>query len=141
MSLDTATTAIIARCQSQWSESEGVKYPNTAFARPVDANGNAKAFVALEIMWNGGHQVEIGNPGNNRMRRDGLIWTHAFVPIHSGIARAGQLLSAMGEIFEAKDFSNVDVGAMSPGGTGDADDDGLYWRESASFPFSYDEAA
>lgn len=135
-----AAEAIATRLAAQWVRSEPVAYPNAQFARPKDGTtGEVQAFLALEVMWTGGGQESLGAPGANLQRGTGLIWLHAFVPRDRGTATASALLDAGIAIFRSVDFSGVATAGAQPGGAGPGTEDGAYWRESASIPFTFDE--
>ena len=42
-------------------------------------------------------------------------------------------------IFRSLDFSGVRTEGAQPGGNGPGTEDGAYWRESVSIPFTFDE--
>lgn len=149
MSLLTAFAAIRSRAETLWPGIEAtvpLSFPNeitdtAGGALPSrDAEGDPAPFVVIDVRWNGGDFMSIGAPRDNLVRRDGLIWIFAFIPQGTGEARAHELVAECAEIFEGQDFLPVVCRAMSPGGDVDSEN-GLYYGQSASIPFYFDETA
>lgn len=99
------------------------------------------AFISLRVHWTTGDFLTIGSPGDNLVRREGLIWLYAYVPTGvDGIVRAHQLAAEGAAIFEGQNFEGVLCGAIAPGGPVESED-GNYTGTSCAIPFSFDEAA
>lgn len=149
MSLDTVLDAVRVRAETLWpgiAPEVPLAWPNeTADAAggalpSRDASGAAKPFIRFDLSWNGGEFESVGAPGDNLARRQGSIWVYALVPQGSGARVAHRLAGQAGHMFEGADFGGIVCQAMSPGGAID-DENGLYYGQSASIPFTFDETA
>lgn len=147
--LSDATDAIRARAESLWPPIEAsvpLSFPNETNDSagnplpPRDTSGQASPFVRIEVIWNGGGFMSIGDPGANRVRRQGHIWIYAFVPQGSGDSRAYKIAGEAAGMFEGAYFGAVVCEGMQPGGQVDSED-GSYYGQSASVPFYFDETA
>lgn len=143
MALQDAVAAIRVRGESLWPALEPAVvliWPNERFQRPANGSGQPSPFVRIEVRWSGGDYMSIGAPGDNLVRREGHIWCYAFIPIHTGEARAHQLVAEAAGMFEGEDFSGIVCAAMMPGGDVDSEE-GNYFGQSGAVPFDYDETA
>jgi hypothetical protein len=145
-SYDGAVAAIRARLVANWATTR-ITYQNETPAAPwppVDGNGVLQAWVNLEIAGTGSEIYGQGSPGNNTWHYEGQIYIHVFVPVGSGDALAQQYARETGEIFRGKKFyDDVTPGCYvrtwSPhtDGGGDGDDDGNWYRVTATIDFEY----
>lgn len=143
MSLDTAIAAIRSRADTLWPALEPtvpLAWPNETFERPLDGNGSPLPWVLIEVRWNGGEFMSVGSPGSNLARREGHIWTFAFIGQGTGEQRAHELAAKAAGMFEGQDFGGVVCQASMPGGEAD-DEDGNYFGQGAAVPFDFDETA
>jgi hypothetical protein len=149
MSLSDAVAAVRSRAESLWPALEPLvplAWPNEnqdGSGNPLPArntDGTSAPWVMIELRWNGGEFVSIGAPGSNLARREGHIWCFAFIPEGSGESRAHELASKAAHLFEGQDFGGLVCQAMMPGGPADSED-GSYYGQTASVPFTFDETA
>lgn len=136
---DTARLAIKARLEAAWTLTalDRIAWQNQPFGKPVDAQGNALAFLYVEVFNDDGVLLTIGAPGQRRVQQDGRIVAHAMVPFNTGLDLAGQFKGAVAGIFEEQTFDGVRcwISREEVGGT--PDDTGAYFRTSVTIPFMY----
>lgn len=136
-------TAIREKLEAEWTECV-VTYQNGGAFRPDDPTNRDRydpapedTWMHVEILGGGSDCTVIGSVGKRAARDDGTIFAHVFVPVGSGDDEARRLARAIGEIFRVTRFGGLVTGAPDPLGGGEqGDDDGLWWRVSASIPFT-----
>lgn len=136
---DAARTAIRARLNANWTATplDRVAWQNEPFAKPLDDQGNALAFLYVEVFNDTTELTTVGKPGQRRVTQGGRIVAHAFVPLNAGLDAAGTLRGACASIFEEQLFDNVRgwLSREEEGGT--ADDTGAYFRTSVTIDFDF----
>lgn len=146
-----AKAAIKARLVANWTTTR-ITYENDVPDSPwpptvSDANTpdfpTLAPWVHLDIRSIAAGLKGAGKPGSHISVTDGFIYVHVFVPADTGIAVADQYAVNIGEIFRTKVFYNAGDGCYVRTWTprvGDAErgnDDGTYYRVTASIPFEY----
>lgn len=147
-----ARAAIIARFVAQWVVDTD---PRTRIARvneppaepwpPRDDNNALEPWVLLEVTAETSGVATMGGPGNNAHRYAGTIAVHCYVPVGRDVDDAFDLAIAAGEIFRNQVlYDDVRPGCFvrtdaSPAiGRGQqGDDDGVWYRVTATIPFEY----
>jgi hypothetical protein len=111
---------------------------------PLDADAVLLPWINLEVAGTGSDIIGQGSPGNQVWLYTGWIYIHVFVPVNTGIEQADTLAVAAGELFRRKTFyDDVSPGcyirtwAPSVDGGGISDDDGNWFRVTASIDFEY----
>jgi hypothetical protein len=110
---------------------------------PVGADEFPTGWVNLEIATLPSSIEGAGMPGRQVWRNPGFIYVHVFVPTGSGDAEATAHAVAIGEIFRGAVFyqdgsgSYVRCWAPRVDGGGSGDDNGNWFRVTASIPFEY----
>lgn len=139
-----AVAAIKQRVADLWSATPvawaGDRNPTT-----TGGGGNPVAWVLGEVVGTGSALIGAGLPGSQSWLYEGLIYLHVFVPTESdtAFATAAAHAVALGEIFRTKVFYAATPGfavrSWSPrvDGGGKGDDDGLWFRVTATIPFHY----
>ncbi|MDP1866997.1 MAG: hypothetical protein Q8L13_11740 [Bradyrhizobium sp.] len=111
---------------------------------PRDADNKLENYVLIAPVAVDGLHLAFGKPGNQTYLDPGLIHIHVFVPVGEGTEDANALAVAAGNIFRARKFYDD----VTPGcyvrtwtprvdGGGPGDDDGAWYRVSATIPFHY----
>ena len=147
-----AVAAIRAKFVAEWISAPDMPRTVITFVNetpedpwpPKNTAGQFEPFVLLEVVLNDVDHPGTGTPGKQVYVYRGLIQVHVFVPVNTGVATAHELAVAAGEIFRNKLFYNgVTDGcylrSWSPGidGGGRGDDDGAWFRVSATTQFEY----
>jgi hypothetical protein len=140
LSISTAVSDVHTKIESEWPSLEStvpLAYPNALLQPP----STTAEYLVVEVSWAGGAPATIGAPGNNRARRDGWIWLHAFVRAGKGDVRAFEIAAKAATIFEEKDFGAAGLvcSAMEPGAGQSGSTDGLWYGQSVAIPFFFDE--
>lgn len=111
---------------------------------PKDAQGNLQAYVLIAPEGASADRIAFGTPGNQTYLYPGLIHVHVFVPVGQGTDQAFALAVAAGEIFRNQKFYDdvtpaCYVRSWTPrvDGGGPGDDDGVWFRVTATIPFEY----
>lgn len=148
-----AVEAIAAKFVAEWVAGDPPA-PRTRIGRvneppaepwpPKDDAGKLQSWVLLSIEGVDADHPGFGTPGNQVYKYDGLIYLHCFAAIGQGDTALRALAVAGGEIFRAKLFYNdvtdgcyVRTWAPRIDGGGPGDDDGVWFRITATIPFEY----
>lgn len=139
-----AVAAIKQRVADNWSTT-AVAWAGDPKPVTTDGSGNPKAWVLGEVINTGAPLVGAGLPGSQIFEYFGLIHLHVFVPTEATgtFNTATTHATALGEVFRNKLFYNATPGygvrtwfpRVDGGGRGD--DDGLWFRVTATIPFTY----
>lgn len=142
-----AKQAIEDRLRERWTTTSiavsNPTVPQQNAVKKVDDEGDPQPWVYLEISDAGSTQQGVGAPGNQLWVYDGLIGVHVFVPVDSGNLLAAQYADEIGDIFRASRFyadtPGFEVRCWAPrtGDQGSGSDDGLWYRVTATIPFTY----
>jgi hypothetical protein len=111
---------------------------------PKDGAGKLLPYALIAPQGGGGDLIGFGSPGNRVYLYSGLIHAHCYEPVGDGSGTAFPLAVAAGEIFRTRQFYDT----VSPGcyiksytpridGGGPGDDDGIWFRVTATIPFEY----
>lgn len=107
-----------------------VAWPNEEFDQPTEA-----PWLYAEVLPSDTESTKFGSSGLRIVVDSGLIGFHVFVPNGTGVDAAFRLARTVGEIFRLQTLSTgVETGAPVIGGSGQADDDGKWFRVSVSVP-------
>lgn len=110
--------------------SASVAWPNEEFDQPTEA-----PWIYAEVLPSDTESTKFGSGGLRIVVDSGLIGLHIFVPNGTGVDVAFRLARTAGEIFRLQTLSaGVETGAPMIGGSGQADDDGKWFRVSVSIP-------
>ncbi len=111
---------------------------------PRDADNKLEAYVLIAPQGVEADHPGFGTPGRQVYLYRGLIHIHVYVPVGIGTDDAFALAVAAGEIFRSKTFytdatPGCYVRSWTPrvDGGGPGDDDGIWFRVSATIPFEY----
>lgn len=142
-----AKAAIRAYAAANWtatSRIEDARNKNPAQPwPPVDGAGALVPFVAVEVLSAGPPDERFGLPGASVMTYEGWIKGHVYVPVATQTADAEALAWQFGEMFRNKRLYNAtpdfEVRTLTPytDAGGDGDDDGVWFRVTATIPFEY----
>jgi hypothetical protein len=138
-----AVAAIRSRLESNWTETP-IRFQNEGFEPPADPETGAPApWVFLEVLGNTSEVRTFGLPGSHEWLYLGHILVHVFVPVYSGVERAQQIASDVGEIFRGAEFYNAEPGsavrswAPRTDGGETSDDEGNWFRVTCTVPFEF----
>lgn len=138
MNLDEAEADIRKFFAAAWaaafpSSTPLIAWPDIEFTIPEN-----KTWLRFNCQENGGQQVAMGDPGNNRFRRFGIVTVQVFQPRGSGSKDARTKASAARNIFTGAQTTGgvtfIDVSARQIG-----DDGHGYYQINVLAPFWYDE--
>jgi hypothetical protein len=136
MSSRTAFDSIHNILTAQWTatpiyfENEYIDYPDPPnYVVMIECFGD---------MW---EQESIGtNPVDlNRWREEGQIDAHVLAPRGAGSAQARGYAEAICEIFRGQEIDGIIFRRMSIGASQPGDDDGKYWRMTATIEWQRDK--
>lgn len=141
-----AVAAIIARFEADWVDGlearTRIAKVNEVPDDPWPPRG--EAWVLIEVQNADAQPHAFGTPGHIGYRYLGTVLVHVFVPVGSGTAEAFALAVLAGEVFRNRLlYDDVTPGAyvrtMAPhvDGGGPGDDDGVWFRVTASTAFEY----
>lgn len=144
MSLAAAITAIKARMASGFTDWP-VCWPNEAFSgdvdsggKPVDTDGNPKAFVECEVIGGNARLQGVGTVGQRLTIQPGLIRAYLAVPAGTGTDDLNTKADAIAALFNRAEFgSTVRCQDASIAGDVFADTDGNYAMTMVSIPFDF----
>ena len=94
---------IVARFINAWSDSTVYTLDGETFIGPNDV-----PWVRLSVREMPGSQNTLGQPGNRKYERKGLILGQIFTPIKIGTQQADTLAQAFKDIFEGVTFNAVE---------------------------------
>jgi len=146
---ETAKAAIRAYIEANW-DGVSIVWPNAGFGaegiedRPRDGDGNPIAFIYCEILPTSSRGSGFGSVGKRVKTDAGVVAAHYMAPIGTGDEQAGTAIKAFGEMLELRSIGAPPAPRMEaaqPGGGGQGDDDGLYFRVSRTVPWSINYAA
>jgi hypothetical protein len=141
LDLKAATYALKSHFTGNWPHAEiPCGFPNEPFDKPFDERQQPLPFLVKRIEWNGSETNTIGAPGDNRMRRMGLLWFDVLIPVGTSDDKLQSLMSDAGTLYENEDIGPVTCLEADPGGKAESDD-GNYSGESIAIAFTYDETA
>jgi hypothetical protein len=107
-----------------------VAWPNEDFAQP-----NEGPWIYAEALPSDTESTVFGSAGLRIVQDHGMLGFHIFVPNGTGVDAAFRLARTVGEIFRLQTLAaGVETGAPMIGGSGQADDDGKWFRVSVSVP-------
>lgn len=133
MNLDQAEAEIRDFFADGWASATEIAWPDMEFNIPDDAT-----WVRFNCQENGGRQVAMGDPGNNRFRRFGIVTIQVFQPAGTASQDARTKAAAARDIFTGNQTSNgvvfYDVSAQQVGNDGNG-----FYQINIFAPFWYDE--
>jgi hypothetical protein len=106
-----------------------------------DLEATPDHFVFVECYGNFWEQESIGASPNtsNRWREEGQIDAHVLTPRGMGSAQARGYAEAICEIFRGQEIQGIRFRDMSIGSSQNGDDDGNYWRMTATIEWQRDK--
>lgn len=133
MNFDQAEAEIRAFFNTGWNGLTDIAWPDIKFSIP-----DGETWVRFNCQENGGQQVSMGDPGNNRFRHFGIVTIQVFQPRGDGSRDARDKATAALAIFMGAQTTNgvtfTDVSARQIG-----DDGNGYYQINILAPFWYDE--
>lgn len=134
MNFTEATASMRRFFDANWPHDVPVAYDDVSFSKP-----DAEPWVRLTIKHNEGFQASVGDPGNNRHRREGIIVAQIFSPEGDASKTARELADSAADIF---------IGATDNGihfyntVAREAGNDGMGWYQiNVTASFWYDRIA
>lgn len=116
-----------------WNGASPVAWPDVEFTIP-----EAEIWVRFNCQENGGQQVSMGDPGNNRFRRFGIVTVQVFAPRGDASKNARAKASTARDLFTGAQSTGgvtfYDVSARQIG-----DDGNGFYQINVFAPFYYDE--
>jgi hypothetical protein len=108
---------------------------------PRDLPGVPNHWLFIECYGHFWDQASIGtNPvTSNRWREEGQIDAHVMAPKEMGTAQARGYAEAICEIFRGREIQGIIFRDMSIGSSQNGDDDGNYWRMTATIEWQRDK--
>jgi len=133
--LDYAKAAIRAQ-MADWSETP-VKWPNENIEISADT-----PWLAIEIDGGQGYTSPFNDAAYRFSKDAGILWLMSYVPTGTGFEYASTLLRQVSMRFAMQSLPTsvsgcyVHFDAASFGGSGSGDEDGLWYMEALSIPFT-----
>lgn len=128
--------ASIRTQMADWTETP-VKWPNENIEITADT-----PWLAIEIDGGQGYTSPFGDTAHRFSRNAGILWLMIYVPTGTGFDDASTLLRQASALFAMQSLATSVSGcylhfdAASFGGSGSGDEDGLWYMEALSIPFT-----
>lgn len=134
MKLDEARNVIYQRFKDQWGTTTKFTCDNEKFQQPPSPDTPWLRLVVRNI---GGGQNTIGQKGDRRFRRKGLILIQVFTPVGKGLKSSDVYVEMLREIFEGESFGDrIDCGNAD---TREKGEDGEHLQTNVEIVFDYDD--
>lgn len=128
MEWDDLSAAVRAILDAEWTETP-VAYQNEEFQAPDGP------WIYCEVLPVDGDDSLFNSPGLGHRTDVGLLAFHVFIPTGTGVAAALRLARLVGKLFSLRTIApGVQTEGRSLGGAGSSDDEGNWYRVSASVP-------
>lgn len=131
--INDATEAISQRFIAAWDASAVPFTMDNENFTPPDP---VAAWIRLSIRFTVASQWTLGQPGNRKFQRKGLIIGSIFIPANAGRKQADQLAQTFKDIFEGTTFGPIEAYTANQKELGT---DGLWFQVAVSVDFNYNE--
>jgi hypothetical protein len=130
--INDATEAITQRFIANWDAvSTPFTLDNENFTAP-----DSTPWIRMTIRFTVAGQYTLGQPGNRKWQRKGLIIGNIFVPANGGRQKADQLAQTFKDIFEGNHFGPIEAYDANVKELGT---DGLWFQVAVQVDFNYNE--
>lgn len=108
-----------------------VVFPNEQ--TPTDSSA---PWVYVDVSGSLTRRIELGI---GAYEERGIIWLNIFVPVGTGVLEAKTIAKTLGRLFLLARDSPVRFGDQSAAQGEPGDDDGMFWRQTMTVTYSYQE--
>lgn len=132
MSSDAPFTAVRELLEAEWSGAPLV-FPNEG----LEVSDSSMPWIYLDMSGNDMAALELGPTAAYAER--GIIWCHIQCPVGTGTLEIRAIAKQLSNLFRQADIPGMTFGRQSLGAGEPGDDDGLYWRQSFSVDYVYQD--
>jgi hypothetical protein len=93
-------------------------------------------WVYIDVTGTLTRRIELGIGATEEI---GTVWCHVYVPVGTGTTEGRTIVSALSRLFHAARDSPVRFGDQSAAQGQPGDDDGMYWRQTLTVEYSFQE--
>ena len=134
MSSDVVFTAVRDLLTAEWSGAP-ITWPNEG----LEVADSSSPWVYAELSSSGLYQLELGLGGV--WVEDGIIWLHIHAPVGTGTLEIRAIAKQLSNLFRLARVPGITFGRQSLGAGEQGDDDGLYWRQSLTIDYEFQDRA
>jgi hypothetical protein len=132
MSSDAVYTLVRDHLTAEWSGAP-IVWPNEG----LEVGDTSAPWIYAEISGTDMAAMEIG--GNPVFLETGIIWMHIHCPVGTGTLEIRAIGKQLSNLFRLARLPGITFRRQSMGGGEAGDDDGLYWRQSFTIEYEYQD--
>jgi hypothetical protein len=132
MSSNAPFTAVRNMMTAQWTGAPLV-WPNEG----LDVADSSSPWIYMDMSGDEMAALELGASAVYAER--GIIWGHIQAPIGTGTLQIRTIAKQLSDLFRAAKITGMTFGRQSLGAGEPGDDDGLYWRQSFTVDYVYQD--
>ena len=121
--INEATSAIYSRFETQFNTVTPFLFDNEDANTEIEPNESGEAWVRLVVRHIGSQQETLGQVGNRKYMRSGLILVQVFTPKNEGRKASDDLVEEIRDIYEGTNFGGVIVNNVVNREVGPQDDE------------------
>lgn len=135
MSSDVVFTAVRDLLAAEWSGAP-VIWPNEG----LEVSDSSAPWIYAEVSGSSLGAIELGG-GSAVWVESGVIWLHLYCPVGTGTLELRAIAKQLSNLFRSAALPGITLGRQSLGAGEPGDDDGLYWRQSMTVDYQYQDTA
>lgn len=133
MSSDAAFTAVRDFLAAEWSGAP-IVWPNEG----LEIADSSAPWIYAEMSGSDMAAMEMGG-ASAAWREAGVIWLHIYAPVGTGTLELRAIAKQLSNLFRSASLPGMTLGRQSLGAGEPGDDDGLYWRQSMTVSYAYQD--
>lgn len=135
MSSDVVFTAVRDLLTAEWSGAP-ITWPNES----LEVADSSSPWIYAELSSSGLYPLELGG-GYAAWVEEGIVWLHVHAPVGTGTLEIRAIAKQLSNLFRRARLPGITFGRQSLGAGEQGDDDGLYWRQSLTIDYQYQDHA
>jgi len=132
MSSDITFTAVRELLDAQWSGAP-LAWPN----EPAEFD-SGMPWIYMDMSGNDMSALELGG-ASAAYAEAGTIWAHIHCPVGTGTLEIRAIAKQLSNLFRAATVPGITFGRQGLGAGEPGDDDGLYWRQTFTVSYTYQD--